>query len=69
MRASSPATRGAAKLLPVASRRMPPFHGTLSGTAPNLIYTPTPNFFGTDEVRFRASDGKANSNEAVRHWP
>ncbi|MBI1766667.1 MAG: tandem-95 repeat protein, partial [Acidobacteria bacterium] len=42
-----------------------PSNGTLSGTAPNLIYTPNPNFFGTDEVRFRASDGKTNSNEAV----
>lgn len=42
-----------------------PSHGTLAGTAPNLIYTPTPNYFGTDEFRFRASDGTANSNEAV----
>ena len=43
----------------------PPSNGTLSGTAPNLVYTPNPNYFGTDEIRFRASDGKLNSNEAV----
>jgi hypothetical protein len=42
-----------------------PSNGTLSGTAPNLLYTPNPNFFGTDEIRFRASDGTTNSNEAV----
>lgn len=42
-----------------------PANGTLSGTAPNLIYTPNPNYFGTDEVRYRASDGQASSNEGV----
>jgi uncharacterized protein (TIGR03437 family) len=42
-----------------------PANGTLTGTNPNLIYTPNPNFFGTDEIRYRASDGKTTSNEAV----
>ncbi len=42
-----------------------PSNGTLAGTAPNLIYTPTPNYFGPDEIRFRASDGTVSSNEAV----
>src|SRR5262249_50673564 len=26
----------------------PPAHGTLSGTAPNLVYTPAPGYFGPD---------------------
>ncbi|HEY3282266.1 MAG TPA: Ig-like domain-containing protein [Armatimonadota bacterium] len=43
----------------------PPFHGTLSGTAPNLIYTPNPNFFGTDRFLYRASDGTQSSPEAI----
>jgi uncharacterized protein (TIGR03437 family) len=42
-----------------------PTSGSLSGTAPNLIYTPNANFFGTDEIRFRANDGQANSNEGI----
>lgn len=42
-----------------------PTHGILTGTAPNLIYTPNTNYFGTDEVRYRASDGQTTSNEAV----
>jgi hypothetical protein len=31
-----------------------PAHGTLSGVAPNLIYTPNANFNGTDSFVFRA---------------
>ncbi len=42
-----------------------PEHGTLSGKAPDLLYTPKPNFFGNDSFRFKASDGKAASNEAT----
>jgi uncharacterized protein (TIGR03437 family) len=42
-----------------------PTNGTLTGTIPNLIYTPNANFFGTDELRYRASDGKTTSNEGV----
>jgi hypothetical protein len=38
-----------------------PAHGTLSGTAPNLIYTPNPDFHGIDELTFRASDGPTES--------
>jgi large repetitive protein len=36
-----------------------PSHGTLSGDAPNLTYTPDPNYFGTDSFEFTASDGTA----------
>jgi hypothetical protein len=42
-----------------------PGHGILSGTAPNLIYTPTAHFHGTDSFTFKANDGGANSNTAT----
>ncbi len=35
----------------------PPLHGTLSGTPPNLIYTPAVNYAGPDRFFFQASDG------------
>ncbi|MHC4568481.1 MAG: ParA family protein, partial [Planctomycetota bacterium] len=42
-----------------------PAHGTLSGTAPNLIYTPNPNFSWLDSFTFRANDGTADSAPAT----
>jgi hypothetical protein len=39
-----------------------PEHGTLSGSAPNLTYTPEANWYGTDTFRFRVSDGSFESN-------
>ena len=42
-----------------------PQNGTLSGTAPNLIYTPNANFNGTDALTFRANDGQTSSNLAT----
>ncbi len=39
----------------------PPAHGTLSGTAPNLTYTPSGNYFGADAFTFKANDGTADS--------
>ena len=42
-----------------------PSHGTLSGTAPNLTYTPAAGFSGSDSFTFRANDGKADSNVAT----
>jgi len=42
-----------------------PSNGTLSGAAPNLTYTPNPNYFGPDSFRFTANDGQAVSNEAT----
>jgi PKD repeat protein len=42
-----------------------PSHGTLSGTAPNLTYTPAPNFNGSDSFTFKAEDGANPSNVAT----
>jgi hypothetical protein len=42
-----------------------PTHGTLAGTAPNLVYTPSAGFNGTDTFQFRANDGTVNSNVAT----
>jgi hypothetical protein len=39
-----------------------PGSGVLSGTPPNLTYTPKAGFIGADSFTFRASDGKALSN-------
>ena len=38
-----------------------PLHGTLSGTAPNVVYTPDAGFTGQDRFRFNASDGNSDS--------
>ncbi|MBK5268344.1 MAG: tandem-95 repeat protein, partial [Acidimicrobiia bacterium] len=42
-----------------------PGHGTLSGTAPTLTYTPAANYFGPDSFTFKANDGTAGSNTAT----
>ncbi|BCM92682.1 hypothetical protein IAD21_04564 [Abditibacteriota bacterium] len=42
-----------------------PIHGTLSGTAPNVTYTPTSGYFGPDSFTFKASDGAADSAPAT----
>jgi hypothetical protein len=42
-----------------------PSHGTLSGTAPNLTYTPTANYNGSDSFTFKANDGSTDSNTAT----
>ncbi len=54
----------------------PPAHGTLSGTAPDLIYTPDTDYLGMDSFTFRAHDGIDPSNlatvtidVAVNHLP
>ncbi len=38
-----------------------PLHGTLSGTAPLLTYSPDAGYFGDDEFEFIASNGTATS--------
>lgn len=43
----------------------PPAHGTLSGSAPNLTYSPAANYNGTDSFTFRANDGTVNSISAT----
>ena len=42
-----------------------PSHGTLSGTAPNLVYQPAANYFGNDAFTFQANDGVSNSAPAT----
>lgn len=41
-----------------------PANGVLSGTPPNLVYTPKPDFNGTDEFAYTASDGTLTSAPA-----
>lgn len=42
-----------------------PSHGTLSGTAPNLVYTPAAGYVGPDSFTFKASDGSLDSAAAT----
>ena len=44
---------------------IPPVNGSLSGTAPNLTYTPNTNFTGSDRFTFKVNDGTVDSNTAV----
>jgi hypothetical protein len=43
----------------------PPAHGTLSGLPPNLTYTPTAGYNGTDTFTFQVNDGRVDSNIAT----
>jgi len=38
-----------------------PAHGTLTGTAPNLTYTPAANYNSVDSFTFKVNDGKVDS--------
>jgi hypothetical protein len=42
-----------------------PDHGSLSGTAPNLTYSPSSNFSGSDRFTFSANDGSLTSAVAT----
>jgi len=42
-----------------------PAHGTLSGTAPDLTYTPALNYNGEDSFTFKANDSTVDSNIAT----
>ncbi len=42
-----------------------PSYGALSGTAPNLIYSPNTNYNGQDSFTFKANDGNLDSNVAT----
>jgi uncharacterized repeat protein (TIGR01451 family) len=42
-----------------------PSHGSLSGVAPNVTYTPAANYNGTDSFTFKINDGSADSNVAT----
>jgi len=41
-----------------------PLHGSLSGTAPELLYTPQTGFVGSDVFSFRVWDGELYSQDA-----
>ncbi|WP_243075124.1 choice-of-anchor L domain-containing protein [Microbacterium sp. SS28] len=43
----------------------PPAHGVLSGTGPNLVYTPTTGFSGSDFFTFTSNDGVDESPGAT----
>jgi hypothetical protein len=43
----------------------PPAHGSLSGTAPNLTYTPAGAYTGPDSFTFKVNDGTYDSNTAT----
>ncbi|MEI6604594.1 MAG: Ig-like domain-containing protein [Verrucomicrobiota bacterium] len=42
-----------------------PAHGTLSGTAPNVTYSPSTNYFGPDNFTFKVNDGTVDSAPAT----
>jgi hypothetical protein len=42
-----------------------PAHGSLSGEAPELTYSPNANFNGPDSFTFKVNDGHADSGQAV----
>ncbi|WP_181902195.1 Ig-like domain-containing protein [Thalassotalea euphylliae] len=42
-----------------------PDHGNLTGTPPNLIYTPDANFVGSDDFTFKTNDGTTDSSSAT----
>jgi hypothetical protein len=42
-----------------------PLQGTLTGTPPNVTYTPTPGYTGSDSFTFVANNGFVNSNVAT----
>jgi hypothetical protein len=42
-----------------------PANGVLTGSAPNLTYTPATNYFGSDSFTFVANDGRADSVAAA----
>ncbi|MFB0555003.1 MAG: Ig-like domain-containing protein [Phycisphaerae bacterium] len=42
-----------------------PSHGSLMGTAPNLTYTPNPNFNGSDSFTFKVNDSAGDSVPAT----
>ena len=42
-----------------------PKNGTLSGNAPDLVYVPSANFFGSDSFTFKTDDGIEDSNTST----
>src|SRR5207248_1362969 len=48
-----------------ATGRTAPAHGTLSGIAPAVTYTPAANYNGPDSFTFKANDGTIDSTPAT----
>ncbi len=48
-----------------ASVASAPTHGTLSGTAPQLVYTPSADYLGSDSFVFSVNDGTVTSAQAT----
>ena len=46
---------------------MGPFHGTLSGEGPGVLYIPNPNYTGEDGFQYYVTDGEYQSNFAFVH--
>ena len=46
-----------------------PTLGTLSGTAPNLVYTPNLNVSGSDSFSYKVNDGEFDSEVVVVSSP
>src|SRR5258706_15583368 len=42
-----------------------PTNGKLTGTAPNVVYTPKKNFYGSDSFTFTANDGHGGQSTAT----
>jgi hypothetical protein len=51
--------------LPLTYTYTTPTHGTITGTAPNLVYSPTHNYNGPDSFTFKANNGFLDSNVAT----
>lgn len=43
----------------------PPSHGSLAGSPPELVYTPSSGYWGPDSFTFKANDGLADSDLAT----
>ena len=51
----------------IAIHGQPPANGVVSDLGGFFIYTPNPNFYGTDTFTYYANDGQGNSNETTVH--
>ncbi len=50
---------------PVTYAVVQPSHGSLTGTAPDLVYQPYEDFFGDDSFSYHANDAREDSNEVT----
>ncbi|KAB2638438.1 MAG: hypothetical protein DVB26_08035, partial [Verrucomicrobia bacterium] len=53
--------------VPTYAVATPPAHGSLTGTPPNLTYTPTTGYQGMDSFTFTATDSLTTSSPATVH--